>query len=485
VPGAQLCVILSKFGNPLVVYSPVDSSEIKSEDQIRGQNLNVSNLCRFLACLHQFSNGEHCPPLIQPSFINLHGCGISICCGPDDIIVALVCCLNSSLATIKLKTRQLLYIFTEVHRNILPSLVEQDKLDADELLNNYTATNMTSEDEVETVTLPIFQSFQDTFICALMKGHNYEKIWLEPLFAVNSRVPQMCVTMAMIADFLDSSDVPNPHVSVLLRSNLNSPRREDSERLGTRKDGLDIVAASDADFAAAVGQVWSNFVLHCKKKIRQRQGGKEPLSIVVVDAAKHGNVCGVVARECQLRGVLLVIFYQEWRDNDIDTPDLQGHKNSLLVSHSSSTGETPGMSSTLQEVPFENLNGIFRAHIGDVERQLSNAFPPPGSVTEVPHPVLSPVKTPMPPAPRKGRQSRRLKHGQPPRTGVTAGSGAHKSESQLKYSENRPNKETSHVAERMIPLCNLVLPTPEKQPSEHRFAAVLGAEMNTPRPLGN
>jgi hypothetical protein len=224
-------------------------------------------------------------------------------------------------------------------------LVEQDKLDADALLNNYTATNMTSEDEVESVTLPIFQSFQvhmhggqdrremarslycarrvmlthsspffsytmsfkDTFICALMKGHNYEKIWLEPLFTVNSRVPRMCVTMAMVADFTQTSDDPNPHVSVLLRSDGNCSGLKDASK--DKQNGVDIVATSDAGFAAAIGPVWGKFVLHCKKKMRQRQVEKKLFSIAVVDPA-NGDVRGIVARECQVEyfALLATIF---------------------------------------------------------------------------------------------------------------------------------------------------------------------------------
>jgi hypothetical protein len=184
-----------------------------------------------------------------------------------------------------------------------------------------------------------------------------------------------------------------------------------------------------------------------------------------------------------------VVFYHESWDTNSDTLDLQGHTNSkLLMAHASSTRGNSN-SSSLQEMPFENLNGIFRAHIGDVERQLLNAFPPPGSVTEVPHPVLSPIKTPMPPAPRKGRQSRRLKHTQTP-AAPTTGGVAQKSESQLKLNETVLLQETSHLPEDVSPLCNLVLPTPEKQRKqwpgnvEPQFTAALDVEMSTPRPLG-
>jgi hypothetical protein len=47
-----------------------------------------------------------------------------------------------------------------MYRNLLPGLVAEDKMEADELLNNYTATQMTSEDDMEAVTLPVFQNFQ-------------------------------------------------------------------------------------------------------------------------------------------------------------------------------------------------------------------------------------------------------------------------------------------------------------------------------------
>ena len=38
----------------------------------------------------------------QASFINLHGCGVSVCCGPDDVIVAMVCSLRCAVATVNL-----------------------------------------------------------------------------------------------------------------------------------------------------------------------------------------------------------------------------------------------------------------------------------------------------------------------------------------------------------------------------------------------
>jgi hypothetical protein len=47
-----------------------------------------------------------------------------------------------------------------MYRDVLPGLVAEDKMEADELLNSYTATKMTSEDDMEAVTLPVFQNFQ-------------------------------------------------------------------------------------------------------------------------------------------------------------------------------------------------------------------------------------------------------------------------------------------------------------------------------------
>jgi hypothetical protein len=178
----HLCVILSKFGSPLVVSHPVNTVTSSEDEMSVDQHFNVCHLCRFLACLHQFSNGSDvlvsslgvlswclalsclclvvsclvllpCPVFVlscvvlsclvlsylrlccvvlcwvvfswlvlslssgafflrysegrltqqqQASFLNLHGYGVSICCGQDDIIVALVCSFHTSVPTVKL-----------------------------------------------------------------------------------------------------------------------------------------------------------------------------------------------------------------------------------------------------------------------------------------------------------------------------------------------------------------------------------------------
>jgi len=285
-----------------------------------------------------------------------------------------------------------------------------------------------------------------------MKGHSYEKIWLEPLFAIEKRVPQIRVIMSMIADFADGSDDFNPHVSVLLGG---STKGESFRERG----GIDNVAASDADFASAAGPLWSSFVLDCKRKVHQMHDGEELLSVNVFEDIDGVHVRGIIARECQLRGILLVILYQECRF----TSDASTYNHGDM----STAGRTK---SGFQDMPFELMNSIFRAHIGDVERQLSNAFPPRGTVTEIPNPILSPAKTPLPPAPRKERQRRRSNH-EDDLTTISTGSS-------LNFPDSMPVHGTSRVlGEASSPLCNLILPTPEKKIPQ------FNVDMGTPRPL--